>query len=547
MIYFSMVNGSRMRLVARSQGMHQESAWWVLAMVGLLAYACALIMYAEADYDIWAKLALGGWLWWQHALPAHDPFAFTPTLPRYVDHEWGAGLVFYAVLRMFGPAGLMWSKIVIGCAVPAIGIYWARHMRIAWPAVLAVVSLAAWGFLPAFMPVIRSQVFTILFFTIFLISLERRNRGARWPLFVLPMLMLAWANLHGGFIMGLIAVAVCLAFSSFGQTEEGERASRRSWIYLLAGCVAATVANPWGVRFWPVIAKALFKPRPQIIEWLPLPLWADDPFIGFRILFAVTLILIALNRPWRQPRVWPGLVILLLTAAMAWRSRRHASIFGAAALVYLPAILSVTVERFTGTVRRHYFWPNISSRTVYWSCALFFFGLCAFALSHWLPAGALRPLTSSDRFPVHACELLRRAGARGNIVTHFQWGSYVAWRLYPSCKISMDGRYEAVYPESTFQMSQDFFQKDGADWDRLLVLYRVDYILMANDYTNVSGHDLIMRGFRLVESREGTQLYARRGLAEWLARAALSMPLMPSEPLDYHIPAHWGSAQSRQR
>ncbi len=35
--------------------------------------------------------------------------------------------------------------------------------------------------------------------------------GRRWPAFVIPMTMLVWANVHGGFVVGLIAIAVYAA------------------------------------------------------------------------------------------------------------------------------------------------------------------------------------------------------------------------------------------------------------------------------------------------------------------------------------------------
>ena len=61
--------------------------------LGVLAFAVVLTAHHIADGDLWAKLALGAHVWLRGGVPLHDTFAFTPTLPEYIDHEWGAGAI----------------------------------------------------------------------------------------------------------------------------------------------------------------------------------------------------------------------------------------------------------------------------------------------------------------------------------------------------------------------------------------------------------------------------------------------------------------------
>src|SRR6266511_3228457 len=60
-------------------------------ILAVFAFLVTLAFHSVADGDLWAKLALGASVWEgaPGGLPDHDLFAFTPTLPRYVDHEWG--------------------------------------------------------------------------------------------------------------------------------------------------------------------------------------------------------------------------------------------------------------------------------------------------------------------------------------------------------------------------------------------------------------------------------------------------------------------------
>ena len=70
--------------------------------MGVLSFSALLMVFHVTDGDLWAKLALGAHVWTCGSVLAHDVFAFTPVLPEDIDHEWGAGLIFYACLKWFG-------------------------------------------------------------------------------------------------------------------------------------------------------------------------------------------------------------------------------------------------------------------------------------------------------------------------------------------------------------------------------------------------------------------------------------------------------------
>ena len=75
-------------------------------------------------------------------------------------------------------------------------------------------------------------------------------------------------------------------------------------------------------------------------------------------------------------------------------------------------------------------------------------------------------------------------------------------------KVSIDGRYETAYPDSTFQMNHDFFYRQGKEWDRLLKQHRVDYIIVDVKTTHLTPADLSDRGYRLVWSDATAALWA---------------------------------------
>ena len=96
----------------------------------------------------------------------------------------------------------------------------------------------------------------------------------------------------------------------------------------------------------------------------------------------------------------------------------------------------------------------------------------------YLPQASFDVLAPVGHDPVREVDILSRAQAHGNLATPFGWGCYCSWRLNPLIKISMDGRYETTYPESTFELNDDFYEKRGTNWDQLIRDYPVDYVIL---------------------------------------------------------------------
>jgi hypothetical protein len=96
--------------------------------------------------------------------------------------------------------------------------------------------------------------------------LKRRKFFGLPAIFLLPAIMVLWANLHGGFLLGLLIIGV------FG----GVALLRRDWvnfeIYSLAGagCFIATFINPLGWHIYEGLATVLGHfSQAYITEWWP--------------------------------------------------------------------------------------------------------------------------------------------------------------------------------------------------------------------------------------------------------------------------------------
>lgn len=584
----------------------------ISAVLGVLSFGILLCSGHFADGDLWAKLALGAHVWKYGAVPHTDTFAFTPALPEYVDHEWGAGAIFFGLLKFFGPNSLMWLKICLAFGTMTAALATGRRAGCGWGSLLFLAIPGAGCVVLGYVPVIRSHAFTYFFFALLLLCLEeivcRRGRrvtsqsretvdedrrgGFRglphdlaiaqlfWPGLFLVGLIWVWVNVHGGFVAGLGTIAIYTSLAAIQRISPGPTQQKgvlwhwkvtlsritsvepRFFVLLVISLAAllVTCLNPYGISFWRYLLPAVLAKRPFIAEWQPLPVFASDSFLPFRILFFLVLVLVVAGWNRVQKKSWSGLVMLTVTSFLTWRSRRHAPFFGVTAIAFAGPYLTATLTRLqelvsaprpssqperAGERRTLNPFPLFCMNPSIFLAALY--GLIAlYAAAKWLPEASFQVLAPVGHDPVREADILSLAHAKGNLATPFHWGSYAAWRLYPKIKISMDGRYEAAFPESTFLLNARFFSKSGPDWDRLIREYNVDYVMLDLSQAGLRPEDLVRYGYSLIWVSEGcSALMAREPLAEDLRQIVRALPPTTIDPLDPTIPNRWWVARDQ--
>lgn len=246
------------------------------------------------------------------------------------------------------------------------------------------------------------------------------------------------------------------------------------------------------------------------------------------MLFVLTIAAVALG--WKQVfrKNLPGLAVLALTAFMGWRVRRHGPFFGVAALAFAGPYYAGMAAGLPAAIR-----ARINPT---WAVGILYAGLAFFVALEVLPKTSMHPLAPVGEDPVREADILSRAGVKGNLATPFAWGSYLAWRLYPNIKISMDGRYETTYPESTFALNNAFFDRQG-DWPRLCRSYKVDFVILDLAQDRLRPEDLTAQGYVLIWKQAGKEgdvsaLLCLPEHAAALGEAVRTLPPFTIDPLD---------------
>jgi hypothetical protein len=161
------------------------------------------------------------------AVPRTDTFSYTRFGNPYFDQPWLSQLCMYALHEIGGLAGLLACDFAIMIGAEALAVL-AGMRRGASFALACLVQLAlapvAWrGW------AMRPQAFAVPIFAAFVCVLAAYRERARAPLWLLPPLMLAWANLHGSFPLGLVLVLLTLApLGSIAVSRCARSCGRRS-------------------------------------------------------------------------------------------------------------------------------------------------------------------------------------------------------------------------------------------------------------------------------------------------------------------------------
>ncbi|HWE39093.1 MAG TPA: hypothetical protein VG406_21270 [Isosphaeraceae bacterium] len=256
------------------------------------------------DSDVWWHLASGRWVVANRAVPRLDPFSFASADRPWIDLHWGFQVLLWLSYRLGGVAG------VIGCAAAgyatAVAVA-ATARRRGWPgwATLAcwppALLLMSWRFEP------RPEVLSLVLVALFLaILLHAEDRPA--ALAALPILQVAWVNVHGLFVLGPTLVG-CFAIDRLA------RGRSLAAVATAAPVVAACLVNPYGIRgamlpleLLPKITASGGPYKAEIAEFMGprefVERWSAPVAANVPYLWAFVFLLLILPLSFLLPATW---------------------------------------------------------------------------------------------------------------------------------------------------------------------------------------------------------------------------------------------------
>jgi len=272
----------------------------ILAFRILVLVGAAICVYGirRADSDLFGYLAYGRLFLEQGSATPADPFAYTSRGSLWVTFEYLAQIVLWLAYSHLGPAGLVLLKCLVGgCAIYFLfaAIRTTTDDPFVWGSIfLLCASTVARYFL------FRPQLFTFAFMAAFVAVVFRFQLRGRAALWTLPIVMLVWASMHGGFLAGIgvlglaIFLRACESLNVHGIRNIRLIVARTRVLWLtLAASVLVTFLNPNGPRLWMYVVTEMLHNtnRRFIAEWAPTSL-RNDPWSAIAITILVSALAI---------------------------------------------------------------------------------------------------------------------------------------------------------------------------------------------------------------------------------------------------------------
>lgn len=323
-----------------------------LAGLGLAAIAVFLFTLAAfapqvlGDGDTWSHVATGEWIIAHGAAPRADPFSHSMSGAPWTAHEWLSEVLLALAFRLGGWSGVVLvTGAAIALAALIVGLSAARELRGA-PLVATVaigLSLVTANLLA------RPHVLALPLAAAWTAGLIGARDRARAPPRALALLMTAWANMHGGFIFGLMLIGP-FALEAVTEAPVGARfLAARPWATLAVVALVAALVNPYGVEALLLPFRLMsVENLSRISEWRP----QDFSHLGTMELALLTLLGLALTRPFAMPPIRAALLLALV--AMALQHSRHQVFLGILAPMLLarPIAAAIRAERPSEAWRR---------------------------------------------------------------------------------------------------------------------------------------------------------------------------------------------------
>jgi hypothetical protein len=436
----------------------KTAARWRLPTALAVAAGCYLMLLALGarllgDADTFWQIAVGNWIMTQGHVPHVDVYSFTMAGKPWISSQWLAQVVFAELYSLAG-----WSGVVVASAAAIAGAFGllTRFLTEKLAPTPALVMVAGAFVLASPHLVARPHVLALPVMVAWVAGLVRALDARRAPSFTLLPLMTLWANLHGGFTLGLALLAP-LALDALWNAPAAERrrVAQRWGLFGLTALVAACV-TPYGPESVLVTRRilGLGSALSLIGEWQPQDF---ATLAGFELCLLLG-IGFALYRGLRLPPI--RLLMLLGLVHMALAHSRNGEVLGLLAPLLIAAPLAPQLGR-AEPAERGQMLPMLA------------LSLALIAASVALPS-ALAYAPRAAITPARALAAIKAAG-KTRILNSYDFGGYL---IFHHVAPFIDGRTELYGRDFMLRHHRAVTLKDVGGFLKLLNDYRIDATLL---------------------------------------------------------------------
>jgi hypothetical protein len=465
-----------------------------LTAVVLFILLFTMAVRIPTDTDTWWHLRSGEYILQEKSIPKTDPFSHTQQGEDWINHSWGSQIVMHGAYELFGGSTAPGDAGNIGlalymAALATLGMAFV-YLMCDGTAYVRAFAVVLGGAAAAVFWSPRPQMFSFALGALVLYVLHLYKRRDIDRLWLIPLVMVVWVNLHGGFAIGFIFLFGVIAGEVAGNLFNPDDARVISWrrlrkLLLVTGLAVLVVPlNPNGVQMWwyPFRTVGIGVLRDFIQEWRA-PDFHQPQVWPFALLLLGVLGFAGLS----SRRIdWADLALVAGTALMALTAGRNIAVFAVAATPVLTRHVEVWLADHGWRLRpmRRVRGAKLILNWVLLGVVILGAGV---KIASALNETAVRE-AQEQFFPVETAAFLNdtpalsaflgKPAADSAMFNSYNWGGYLMFAA-PDVPVYVDGRTDLYDDEFLREYLDIMFVRD--DWAQKLDQTGVDFVVIESD------------------------------------------------------------------
>ena len=451
----------------------------------LISFACVYYLsngpLLLEHYDLGWHLAAGDLIRDRGNIPFQDPWSFTLGDKQWYNLSWLWDVIASVLFQYTNFSGL--TLFVVACGAVIDGYLTSISLSSGASATAVCISVfSACLLYPSFATppniylAASPNTSTMLFCVIFYGECLKRTRC-----FLLPVIMVLWANLHGGFVLGFLIVGIFC----------GAALLRRDWvnfkIYSFAGvgCLVAICINPLGWHIYDgVVATLGHFVQAYITEWLSYSENMAMPGSSPGLVYILIFIGFELRYRGSSPIPLESRLLSWLFLFLGLYQFRYMSFF----FLFSTVPLALHIDRLLPKQLNNF---EIQKSLL----AAGIIGACALPLAYMQIKPALElPQMLSEQDALY----LQTHFSHARLLNHWNVGGLLIFRTQGAVPVFVDGRAATAYPDD---LLRDYFKLveweiNETAWDTVLEKYQIDTVLWVKAHQQLRRFLVDKRGWK---------------------------------------------------
>ena len=445
---------------------------WPL-LVGVLVYL--YVFYAGSallnDGDTFWHIATGQWILQHGAVPSVDPFSHTMPGAPWTAHEWLSEVLLTTAHNLGGWTGVVaLTATMFSAAIALLTRALLKSIEPVYALVFAIYAVL----MTASHLLARPHILATPLMIIWLIELVRASDERRRPSLWLLPLMTLWANMHGGFTLGLALVGVfALEAVIAARQEQRALAMAKSWALFLLLAIASSLVTPHGPQGILFTWHVLFNSSYALAH---IGEWQSPSFHGLQVLEIWLLggLALFMYQGLRLPPI--RLLLLLGLLHLALKHVRYVELLGLLAPVFLAAPLAAQWQQRRQSQQQvealDRFFLKLAQPAGYGAGML----ALGFVLSFTFLLAKIKPIQMDESSaPTQAIKAVQTAGLRGPVLNDYGWGGHL---IYADIAPFIDGRADIYGDDFLKTYIEALALKESDGLEKLIKQYKVEWTLL---------------------------------------------------------------------